>query len=390
MKKKILIINHSLQQGGIVRSLLAALNVLDPEAYDVTLYIHRDQQALAGLLPANVRLVVNHDTNHYFRRPKAVLLQGAAKLCALVRAEKAAARFTQTLARYIRSRKVLHPQRDYFRHESFDAVIAYSVDICTEIALAIPAARHYAFFHSSKASFHRDMTERCFPLFDRIVAVSPGVEQVLREGFPALRDKIVCLSNFVDGDTLAALAEQGPGCGRAADRPALCSCGRLDGEKGYDLAVEAARILRDRGFAFTWYFIGDGDRRKSLEASIAAYGLEKEIVITGFLLNPYPYVGSCDVFVQPSYEEAQPMAVLEAQLLGRPIVSTDTVGGRTILENGKKGVLTDISAEGLAAGIASLLEDPAKRAALSENGSRAQNREARRIYKEAWETLLNG
>ena len=84
------------------------------------------------------------------------------------------------------------------------------------------------------------------------------------------------------------------------------------------------------------------------------------------------------------------MAVLEAQLLGRPIVSTDTVGGRTILENGKKGVLTDISAEGLAAGIASLLEDPAKRAALSENGSRAQNREARRIYKEAWETLLNG
>ena len=67
MKKRILIINHSLQQGGIVRSLIAAFHVIDPHKYDITLYVHRDQPELASLVPQNVRVVVNHDTHHYYR-----------------------------------------------------------------------------------------------------------------------------------------------------------------------------------------------------------------------------------------------------------------------------------------------------------------------------------
>ena len=388
MKKKVLFVNHSLQQGGIVRSLIAALNVLDPERYDVTVYVHRDQPDLLELLPGHVHLVVNHDDHHYYRLPKALVLQAASKCSAMLGLRGKSRRLTEALNRYVRSRKVQHPFRDYFRHERFDAVIAYSVDICTEIALAIPAARHYAFFHSSKADFHRDITERCFPVFDKIVAVSPGVEAVLNEGFPALKEKTVCISNFVDGETLLALSRQGSGCQREDGCAAICSCGRLSPEKGYDMAVAAARILRDRGFGFRWYFVGDGDQRDAIERMIAEAGLQDRIVITGFLTNPYPYVGSCDLFVQPSYEEAQPMAVLEAQLLGRPIVSTDTVGGRTILENGKKGVLTPVSADGLAAGIASLLEDPERRASYMGSAEKTETDAARKAYTRAWEQLL--
>ena len=389
MKKKVLIVNHSLQQGGIVRSLIAALNVIDPQKYEITLYVHRDMPDLAELVPSHVKVVINHDRNHYYRHPKAVALQALEKCFALVHDGARSKQYTEKLHAFVHDLKVAHPQKDYFSNSAFDVVIAYSVDICTEIALAIPAARHYAFFHSSKADFHREMTERCFPRFDKIVAVSSGVADVVAEGFPALTDRIVTLSNFVDGESLSRLAQGKKVYANEAGNILICSCGRLNHEKGYDLAVEAARLLKQQQKSFRWYFVGDGDERKPLEERIAAYGLGDDIVITGFLLNPYPYIGGCDIYVQPSYEEAQPLAVMEAFILGKAIVSTDTVGGNTILENGKKGIIVPINPEGVAQGIGRLIDDPALRHAFEKQYSAADCQRDRDEYAAAWEKLLS-
>ena len=390
MKKKILIINHSLQQGGIVRSLISALSVIDSDKYDVTLYVHRDVPELKSLLPSYVKLVVNRDGNHYYRLPKAVALQAAGKVFTVLGDKKRAAKINDRLNAYVRSRKVLHPLRDYFRDESFDAVIAYSVDICTEIALTIPADRHYAFFHSSKADFHRDMTERCFPQFDRIIAVGGGVEAVLREGFPELDGKIVRLDNFTDAVELKRLSEEKSVYPAGHDKSVICSCGRLTKEKGFDLAVGAAAILKKRGIDFKWYFVGDGDDRGALEKSIADNGLNDDIAIIGYLLNPYPYMAGCDIYVQPSYEEAQPLAIMEAFMLGRAIVSTDTVGGRTILKDGELGVIAPVTAEGLADGVGKLLTDPEYRASLENKYGPADAERDRQRFSDAWEELLSG
>lgn len=388
MKKKILIVNHSLQHGGIVRSLIAALEVLDSEKYDITLYSHYDRPDLADLVPDYVKVIVNHDKNHYYRKPKSIILAVLAKVYALFGLKEKAKKTTDRLNAYVRSLKVMHPLRDYFANETFDVSVAYSVDICTEIALSIPAKRHYAFYHSSQPDFHRDVTDRCFPKFDKIIAVSPGVAQVVKDAFPALSDKVMCLGNFVDRNyLLAQAAAEEP---YASDNvPVICSCGRLSHEKGYDLAVEAAKILRDRGEAFKWYFVGDGAEREKLENTISAYNLGENIEITGFLGNPYPYMAGCDIFVQPSYEEAQPLAVLEAQKLGRAIVSTDTVGGRVILENGEKGVITEINAASLAEGIMSLLENEEKLNSLKNLYSAEDNEKEKQLYRRKWEELLS-
>ena len=83
------------------------------------------------------------------------------------------------------------------------------------------------------------------------------------------------------------------------------------------------------------------------------------------------------------------MVLLEAMILGKPIVSTNTVGGRTILENGKKGVLTDFSAESLADGILSLINAPEKRAAFSNLYTPEDDRRNRAVYAEKWNALLS-
>ena len=64
--------------------------------------------------------------------------------------------------------------------------------------------------------------------------------------------------------------------------------------------------------------------------------------------------------MQPSREEAQPLAIAEAQICGAAIVSTDTIGAKSLIENGETGFVVDISAEALADKIYELYNDTEK------------------------------
>ena len=69
-------------------------------------------------------------------------------------------------------------------------------------------------------------------------------------------------------------------------------------------------------------------------------------------------MAACDLFVQPSREEPYGLTMVEAHILGKPVVSTDTVGGRTLVEDGVTGVLCRADPEQIAAAVRSLMVDP--------------------------------
>ena len=73
--------------------------------------------------------------------------------------------------------------------------------------------------------------------------------------------------------------------------------------------------------------------------------------------NPYPYIRRADLYVQPSRFEGYPMTVLEALVLGKPIVSTDNGGAGEMLTEGVTGTLCPISSEGIAQAVHDLLND---------------------------------
>ncbi|MBQ6117705.1 MAG: glycosyltransferase, partial [Clostridia bacterium] len=147
--------------------------------------------------------------------------------------------------------------------------------------------------------------------------------------------------------------------------------------------------LKNRGVSFLWLLIGDGAQREQIERLTREKKVADKIYITGFLKNPFPYMNACDIYVQPSYEDSQPLALLEAQILGKPLVSTETVGGKTILENGKKGVLTPFTAAGLADGICSLLSDAERRASLANLFRPEDETRNKQAYVAGWEALLS-
>ena len=119
---------------------------------------------------------------------------------------------------------------------------------------------------------------------------------------------------------------------------------------------------------------------------IAHHGLEDRIVITGYVDNPFPTIQACDVYIQPSYHESFGLTIKEAVILGRPVVSTDTAGGKTVLEGGRYGELVPVSVEGLAEGILRAKEK-ADRGEYARYDL-AQNRSEKEAYLRGLEELL--
>ena len=121
--------------------------------------------------------------------------------------------------------------------------------------------------------------------------------------------------------------------------------------KGFDLAVEAARVLFQQGKIFKWYFVGGGVDRQRIEQLIIDNNLSEVIEITGLQDNPYPYIKKCDIYVQPSRHEGFCITLAEALCFGNPIVATDFTGAKEQLKERENGFVVAMSAETIASGI---------------------------------------
>lgn len=388
MKKKVLFITTQFNQGGVEKTLIEAARAINPEKYDLTLLLRNDKTDLVPLLPDYVKVVVDKD-GHYYRKPKAVVYKTAEKLFSAVGSKAQAKKFKALHKAFIEDCKIKNPAKTLFKNEHFDIVISYTVHLCTAMALEISADKYYCFFHSDCGDFHEDITSRCFPKYDKIVACGPGVEVLLRETFPELDDKIMLLSNYVDAPAIVEKAKAFNPYKNDGDKLIICSCARLAIEKGFDMAVKAAAILRDKGIDFKWYIVGGGEERENIENLIRENNLVDTVIMMGNQPNPFPYLKNCDIYVQPSYKEAQPLAILESVVLGKAIVSTKTIGGVTILKDGVTGLISEYSPESIAEKVLVLINNPELKASFENLYTLEQNKKEKEQYIINWENLLS-
>jgi glycosyltransferase involved in cell wall biosynthesis len=112
------------------------------------------------------------------------------------------------------------------------------------------------------------------------------------------------------------------------DRPRLVSVGRLSGQKGQLLLLEAfAGVVEKRPDA-ELVLVGDGEMRKEVEAAIARLGIEKNVRITGWAKNTEvrEELEQARCMVLPSFAEGLPVVIMEALALGRPVLTTYVAG----------------------------------------------------------------
>ncbi len=148
----------------------------------------------------------------------------------------------------------------------------------------------------------------------------------------------------------------------------IVSVGRVSHEKGMDIAVRVCSELVADGFDnICWWIVGSGPAMQEVKNTIAETHMEDYIITVGMKGNPYPYIRRADLYVQPSRYEGYPMSILEALVLGKPVVSTNNNGAKEILDDGKTGMLRQADASVLADAIETLLSDNEKYEMLKEN-----------------------
>ena len=157
------------------------------------------------------------------------------------------------------------------------------------------------------------------------------------------------------------------------DRLRIVSVGRLVWKKGYELGVRAVRQVVDAGVPCTYTLIGDGPEMGAVAYARHRLGLESEVRLKGAL--PHARIAeelrSADVFLHPAVSEGFCNAVLEAQAMTLPVVTTDADGLAENVADGETGlVVPRRSPRALAEALLRLARDPAAARAMGEAGRR--------------------
>ncbi len=386
-KKQLLIVAHHLTIGGAQKSLLAALKVIDYSKYDVTLYLRKNRTDLLQLVDDRVNVIINKDTKSYYKKPLAVWYQMCIALSSIFNKKELSEKLDQKLSMLINRYSMEYERKQFFNNKSYDIAIAYVHGYdALFVADYVEAVRKLVFYHTSVDELHF-IHENIFDKFNCIVAINNEQKELLSTWYPKIRDKLTVVENYCDK---ALLCEQSMAYNvpKQEGKLVLCSCGRLSSVKGFDLAVEAARLIKENNLSFVWYFVGDGPEREKIEKLIKKYGLSEEIVITGMQKNPYPYMAACDIYVQPSYQEALPMTLIEAKRLCKPMITTDTVGGRKLVADNFSGIICDINSDSLAFAVKRLAEDKTLYDELKNNLNNVDYSGEEITYRNQWLKLL--
>ena len=119
----------------------------------------------------------------------------------------------------------------------------------------------------------------------------------------------------------------------------ILAAGRLSPEKGFDVLVDAAKLVVKQHPQAGFLIFGDGVERESLTKQIQDAGLEFRFILAGFTADLDHFLPFVDVVVLPSRTEGLPNVALEASAAGVPVVATAVGGTPEVVEDGVTGFL---------------------------------------------------
>ncbi|HEV8629906.1 MAG TPA: glycosyltransferase family 4 protein [Thermoanaerobaculia bacterium] len=216
-----------------------------------------------------------------------------------------------------------------------------------------------------RGAFKRALFRRLVgPALDGVVGVSAttlaAVGRLYGEAIP--RRQIVRAVDPAALRPARPAAEVRAALGVAAGAPVALYVGSLTGEKRVDRLMRLAHTLASELPGFSLWLLGDGPLRAALAAQGAALGLDGAVRFLGAREDVADFLAASDLLVLASDSEGMPGVVLEAGLLGRPVVATAVGGVAECVRDGDTGLLvTPGDEQALAGAVRSLLGDGERR-----------------------------
>jgi len=243
----------------------------------------------------------------------------------------------------------------------------------------------------------RDVTNHLarwiYPLADRVIAVSEGVAESVRDQTRVDPAQVVVLPNPVPVDAIRERATQSvlvPWLDDS-DLEVVLWVGRFAPEKDLPTLIAAFERLHDQRPETRLVLGGTGEERERIEQLVAERGLADLVAMPGYV-DPAPYMARASVFALTSTYEGLPTVLVEALACGCPVVSTDCPSGpREILGEEEWGRLVPVGdAAALAAALAATLDEPPDSDSLRKRADAFASERVLGEYEKLIEDLRSG
>lgn len=116
------------------------------------------------------------------------------------------------------------------------------------------------------------------------------------------------------------------------DKQIYLTVARFDFPKGYDILINAIKILKDKKMLKNklFLFVGDGELTNEMKNLVDESELNENIIFMGKRTDVYELMKSADCFILPSRWEGFPITLIEAMACNLPIIASNTYGNRTV------------------------------------------------------------
>lgn len=357
MKKRLLFVIDSLHSGGAEKSLVSLLSLIDYNNFDVDLLLFKKSGLYLPLVPKQVNIL---DIPNYFKNSNKEFKNKIAKIknSILIRIPNYKNKYhgAQITAKNIL--KVVDRQST-----KYDVAIAYSQGFPTYyVADKVEATKRICWINTDykKAGYNPKFDRKYYEKYNYIVAVSEKNKEILEEVYPEFKDKIRVIYDIISTQLVREMADEGEGFSDNFEGIRILTIGRHVYLKGYDMAIDAAKILKDNRVDFRWYSIGEGTLTGELKNKVKEYDLEDKFIFLGTFTNPYPFIKECDIYCQPSRFEGFGMAIAEAKILNKPSVVTNFDIAYEQIKHNKNGILVNMNPKEIAIGIKKLINSELK------------------------------
>lgn len=178
---------------------------------------------------------------------------------------------------------------------------------------------------------------------DLVITLTEECTNIFIKNFPSAKNRIEIIPPYVSSSFIKSRADEYIPAEYNEEDYKMVSVGRLVEQKGFDIAIKSASLLKQAGYKFKWYIIGNGELYDELKNQINSLELNDYVILLGIKSNPYPYIKHANLFVQPSRFEGKSVILNETKYLEKVIVVTKYPTVSDQITNGFDGIVVDIN-----------------------------------------------
>ncbi|UII31650.1 glycosyltransferase [Fulvivirga ulvae] len=183
-----------------------------------------------------------------------------------------------------------------------------------------------------------------WPFTRRVVVPSTGMYDAISNVRSTKEYKLVVVPNSLDFEHVISLAQE-PSSFKT-DYKFICAMGRFSKDKNFELLLNAYSKSRIKEL-YRLVIIGDGKLSEKLHSLSESLGVQKQVVFTGYIKNPYTILKQAQFLVNTSIKESFCNVILEGLALSLPVIATDcTYGPSDMVKSEKNGYLINTNDEG--------------------------------------------